>query len=58
MAGVNNLLVDANINISAQSLGTQGSLGYVVTDVSQVPDDATMDAIAAIEGTIRTRVIR
>ncbi len=46
------------LNISAQSLGTQGSLGYVVTDVSQVPDDATMDAIAAIEGTIRTRVIR
>ena len=55
---MNNVLGDANINISAQSLGTQGSLGYVVTDVSQVPDDATMDAIAAIEGTIRTRVIR
>ena len=58
LADMNNVLGDANINISAQSLGTQGSLGYVVTDVSQVPDDATMDAIAAIEGTIRTRVIR
>lgn len=58
LADMNNVLGDANINISAQSLGTQGSLGYVVTDVSQVPDDATMDAIAAIQGTIRTRVIR
>lgn len=58
LADMNNVLGDANINISAQSLGTQGSLGYVVTDVSQMPDEATMEAIAAIQGTIRTRVIR
>ena len=46
-----------NINIAAQSLGTEGELGYVVTDVAQRPDQNALDALAAIEGTIRMRVI-
>lgn len=57
LADVNNVLGDANINILAQSLGTQGELGYVVTDVSAMPDAEALEAVRRIEGTIRMRVI-
>ena len=57
LAHVNRLLGEENINIEAQSLGTEGSLGYVVTDVSARPSPETMEALRAIEGTIRVRVI-
>lgn len=57
LARVNHVLGEENINIAAQSLGTEGELGYVVTDVSQKPDQAALDALSHIEGTIRTRVI-
>ena len=42
---------------SLRSLGTEGELGYVVTDVSQKPSQTTLDALSHIEGTIRMRVI-
>ena len=51
------MLGEENINIAAQSLGTEGELGYVVTDVSQKPSQTTLDALSHIEGTIRMRVI-
>ena len=54
---MNHILGEENINISAQSLGTEGELGYVVTDVSGKPDQATIDALSHIEGTIRMRVL-
>lgn len=54
---VNHVLGEENINIAAQSLGTEGELGYVVTDVSQKPSQTTLDALSHIEGTIRMRVI-
>ena len=57
LAHVNRVLGEENINIAAQSLGTQGELGYVVTDVSERPGEATLEALRAIEGTIRMRVI-
>ena len=57
LAHVNRVLGEDNINIAAQSLGTEGELGYVVTDVAQRPDQNALDALAAIEGTIRMRVI-
>ena len=46
-----------NINVSFQSLATEGELGYVVTDVAQTPSAATLEALRNIEGTIRMRVI-
>ena len=55
LARVNHVLGEENINIAAQSLGTEGELGYVVTDVSQKPSQTTLDS--HIEGTIRMRVI-
>ncbi|OKY80804.1 MAG: D-3-phosphoglycerate dehydrogenase [Bifidobacterium bifidum] len=57
LARVNHVLGEENINIAAQSLGTEGELGYVVTDVSQKPSQTTLDALSHIEGTIRMRVI-
>lgn len=57
LASVNRVLGEENINIAAQALGTEGELGYVVTDVSQVPSNAALEALRSIEGTIRMRVI-
>ncbi|OZG67375.1 phosphoglycerate dehydrogenase [Bifidobacterium eulemuris] len=57
LAHVNRVLGEEDINISSQSLGTQGELGYVVTDVSKTPSSATLQALRDIEGTIRMRVI-
>lgn len=56
LAKVNHVLGEENINISFQSLATEGELGYVVTDVATMPSQATLDALEAIEGTIRMRV--
>lgn len=57
LAAVNRVLGEQGINISGQSLGTEGDLGYVVTDVANEPDADTLAALAAITGTIRMRVI-
>ena len=53
LARVNRVLGEENINISFQSLATEGELGYVVTDVAQKPSPATLEALRSIEGTIR-----
>lgn len=57
LAHVNHVLGEQNINITAQALGTQGELGYVVTDVAQMPSPDTIEALNHIEGTIRTRIL-
>ena len=57
LAHVNRVLGEENINIAAQALGTQGELGYVVTDVAQNPSAEALAALEGIEGTIRMRVI-
>ena len=57
LARVNHVLGEENINIAAQALGTEGELGYVVTDVAQRPNRETLEALRSIEGTIRMRVI-
>ena len=57
LARVNRVLGEDGINIAAQALGTEGEIGYVVTDVAQRPDQKALDQLASIEGTIRMRVI-
>ena len=57
LASVNQVLGEQGINISAQALGTEGDLGYVVTDVANKPDERTLDALDSLTGTIRMRVI-
>ena len=56
-ARIAQVLGEQGINISAQALGTEGDLGYVVTDVANKPDERTLDALASLTGTIRMRVI-
>jgi D-3-phosphoglycerate dehydrogenase len=58
LADVNQILGEENINITAQSLGTQGQFGYVVTDVSKLPGEQALEALRNIDGTIRMRAIR
>ncbi|RBP98555.1 phosphoglycerate dehydrogenase [Bifidobacterium aemilianum] len=54
---LNHILGQSGINITAQSLGTEGSLGYVVTDVDRKPDQQTLQSLQNIEGTIRLRTM-
>lgn len=57
LAQVNHVLSNEGINISAQALGTEGELGYVVTDVAQMPTPSALEALRDIEGTVRLRVM-
>lgn len=57
LANLNHALGERGINIAAQSLATEGEIGYVVTDVSTVPNEETIASLGAIEGTIRMRVL-
>lgn len=57
LAAVNQTLAEHGVNIAGQLLATRGDLGYVVTDVDgEVGPDVT-DALAAMEQTIRLRVL-
>ena len=44
LARVNRVLGEDGINIAAQALGTEGEIGYVVTDVAQRPDQRALTA--------------
>lgn len=57
LAAVNHVLGEQGINISAQALGTEGAIGYVVTDVADKPAAQALEALASIQGTIRMRII-
>jgi D-3-phosphoglycerate dehydrogenase len=57
LAEINGLLARRKINILGQSLRTSESVGYVVTDVNKTYDDAVVDELRAVAGTIRFRVL-
>jgi D-3-phosphoglycerate dehydrogenase / 2-oxoglutarate reductase len=54
---INEIFANNNVNILSQYLQTFGETGYVVTDVAQGWDQSALEALKAIEGTIRTRII-
>ena len=56
LATVNNVLAHHGVNIEGQLLGTLGSIGYVVTDVRDLPQDAITE-LQELSETIRLRVI-
>ncbi|GGI13050.1 D-3-phosphoglycerate dehydrogenase [Galliscardovia ingluviei] len=58
LAQVNQALGAENINILAQSLATEGELGYVVTDVDTLPESLALDQLHQIKGTIRVQVLQ
>lgn len=55
----NDILRDEGINIDGQYLGTDGKVGYVVTDVTTRMQQAheLRKALSEIPGTLRTRVL-
>ncbi|MBU6247583.1 MAG: phosphoglycerate dehydrogenase [Xanthomonadaceae bacterium] len=59
LSRINELFSAGNINIDAQFLQTDPDVGYVVIDVSADEAQATAlkDQLAAIHGTLRTRVL-
>jgi D-3-phosphoglycerate dehydrogenase len=59
LSRINDIFSRENINIDAQYLQTDPKVGYVVIDVSTTAADATKlkDALSAIPGTLRTRVL-
>jgi D-3-phosphoglycerate dehydrogenase len=45
LAGINQLLADAGVNVVGQSLSTRGERGYVVTDLDTVLPDTALAAL-------------
>ncbi|MGI4940372.1 MAG: phosphoglycerate dehydrogenase [Janthinobacterium lividum] len=56
---LNAVFSERNLNVSAQSLQTDGELGYVMIDAEGEPSlcGEVLGALCAIEGTIRARVL-
>ena len=50
---------ERSLNVAAQSLQTEGDLGYVMIDAERARDqpDDVLSALCAIDGTIRVRVM-
>ena len=59
LSQINDILSRENINIDGQYLQTNANIGYVVADVStsEAQAAALKDALSAIPGTLRTRVL-
>ncbi|MEP6882985.1 MAG: phosphoglycerate dehydrogenase [Dokdonella sp.] len=59
LSRINEIFSRENINIDGQFLQTNANIGYVVVDVStsETQAGALKDALAAIPGTLRTRVL-
>ena len=59
LSRINEIFSQQNINIDGQYLQTNANIGYVVADVSTTEAQAAelKDALAAIPGTLRTRVL-
>ncbi len=57
MSAINQVFSNNNINISAQYLQTNDQIGYVVIDIDAEYSELALSKLAAIEGTLRTRVL-
>lgn len=54
---INQVFVNANVNIAAQFLQTEPSIGYVVVDVESENTDELLAQLKEIDGTIRARLL-
>jgi D-3-phosphoglycerate dehydrogenase len=54
---INLAFAEQNINIAAQYLQTDDSVGYVVIDIDSEDSATAINALKSIEGTIRARVL-
>jgi D-3-phosphoglycerate dehydrogenase len=57
MAGITRVVAEHGLNILAQSLKTREEAGYVITDVDKGYDRGALDALRAIPGTLRVRLV-
>ncbi|MBJ7264145.1 MAG: phosphoglycerate dehydrogenase, partial [Burkholderiaceae bacterium] len=57
LSKINGLLSEAEINISAQYLQTNGRVGYVVIDVDAQSSALALEKLSKVEGTIRSRIL-
>jgi D-3-phosphoglycerate dehydrogenase len=57
ISAINNVFSENEINISAQFLQTNDTVGYVVIDIDAEYSDLALKKLATIEGTIRSRVL-
>jgi D-3-phosphoglycerate dehydrogenase / 2-oxoglutarate reductase len=57
MSAINNVFSETGVNVTAQYLQTTDSVGYVVIDVDAEYSEKALAQLAAIEGTIRSRVL-
>lgn len=57
LSAVNRLFAEHNINISAQSLMTKESIGYLIMDVENSDAKVALDKLRSVSGTIRTRLL-
>lgn len=57
LSEINKFFSDHSINISAQYLQTNASVGYVVTDIDEEYSSLALKELQSIEGTIRTRIL-
>ncbi len=57
MGAINRVFSDNDLNVAAQYLQTNEAVGYVVIDIDAEYSDMALSRLAAIEGTIRCRVL-
>lgn len=57
MSAINNVFSQNNLNVSAQYLQTNETIGYVVIDIDAEYSNLALRKLADIEGTIRSRVL-
>jgi D-3-phosphoglycerate dehydrogenase len=57
LSAINRALSDAEVNVAGQYLQTRGEVGYVVIDIEADYSKDVRAALAAVDGTIRTRVL-
>jgi D-3-phosphoglycerate dehydrogenase / 2-oxoglutarate reductase len=57
MAEINRVFSDNGINIASQFLQTNEAVGYVVIDIDAAHSDMALSKLAAVQGTIRSRVL-
>jgi D-3-phosphoglycerate dehydrogenase / 2-oxoglutarate reductase len=57
LTSINQVFSDNNINIAAQYLQTNESVGYVVVDIDSEYSDVALKQLREIEGTVRCRVL-
>jgi D-3-phosphoglycerate dehydrogenase / 2-oxoglutarate reductase len=57
LAHINQVFSDNRINIASQYLQTNEAVGYVVIDIDAAHSELALAKLAAVQGTIRTRVL-